>query len=132
MYLITAIKQTTTISINVFNNSTTDYNDNCQTCDTVNLLSKSVIGLQKINKKNKMHFGGRLTSLRSDSYLPKNLFICFNDSPSKIMKNGFYFILKALFFFKIFKFSSTFWAYRKNGLMRKISLISTFMTSQSG
>ena len=108
MYLITAIKQTTTISINVFNNSNTDYNDNCQTCDTVNLLSKSVIGLQKINKKNKMHFGGRLTSLRSDSYLPKNLFICFNDSPSKIMKNGFYFILKALSFSRYLNFCRLF------------------------
>ena len=30
-------------------------------------------------------------------------FICFNDSPSKIMKNAFYFILKALFVLKIFK-----------------------------
>ena len=26
----------------------TYYNDNCQICDTVKLLSKSVIGLQKI------------------------------------------------------------------------------------
>ena len=40
----TAIKQTTAISVNVFNNWNTHYNDNCQTCDTVKLLSKSVIG----------------------------------------------------------------------------------------
>ena len=34
-------------------------------------------------------------------------FICFNDSPSKMMKNAFYFILKkALFIHKIFKFLS--------------------------
>ena len=33
----------------------------------------------------------------------KNSFICFNDSPSKIMKNTFYFILKALFVLEIFK-----------------------------
>ena len=33
-------------------------------------------------------------------------FICFNDSPSKMMKNIFYFILKALFVLKIFKFLS--------------------------
>ena len=37
----------------------------------------------------------------------KNFFlICFNDSPSKMMKNAFYFILKALFVLKIFKFLS--------------------------
>ena len=34
----------------------------------------------------------------------KNLFICFNDNPSKMMKNAFYFILKALCVLKIFKF----------------------------
>ena len=32
--------------------------------------------------------------------------ICFNDSPSKMMKNAFYFILKALFVLKIFRFLS--------------------------
>ena len=32
--------------------------------------------------------------------------ICFNNSPSKIMKNAFYFILKALFVLKIFKLLS--------------------------
>ena len=36
----------------------------------------------------------------------KVFFICFNDSPSKMMKNAFYFILKALFLLKIFKFLS--------------------------
>ena len=36
----------------------------------------------------------------------KNYFICFNDSPSKMMKNVFYFNLKALFILKIFKFLS--------------------------
>ena len=62
--------------------------------------------------------------LKLDSYLPKIfIIICFNDSPSKIMKNAFYFILKALFVLKIF---------RKNDLIRKIRLISKFMTSQPG
>ena len=36
----------------------------------------------------------------------KNCFICFNESPLKMMKNAFYFILKALFILKIFKFLS--------------------------
>ena len=39
---------------------------------------------------------------------PSNKFIsvCFNESPLKMMKNAFYFILKALFVLKIFKFLS--------------------------
>ena len=36
----------------------------------------------------------------------KNCFICFNDGRSKMMKNAFYFILKALSVLKIFKFLS--------------------------
>ena len=45
--------------------------------------------------------------LKSDSHLPKKIyFICFNDSPSKVMKNAFYFILKALFVLKILKLLS--------------------------
>ena len=43
---------------------------------------------------------------KSGSHLPGFLFIFFNDCPSKMMKNGFYFILKALFILKIFKFLS--------------------------
>ena len=38
----------------------------------------------------------------------KNHFICFNKSPLKMMKNAFYFIFKALFVLKIFKFLSWF------------------------
>ena len=46
-------------------------------------------------------------NLKSDSHLPKKtLFICFNDGPSKMMKNAFYFILKALSVLKLFKFLS--------------------------
>ena len=40
----------------------------------------------------------------------KKFFIFFNASPSKMMKNAFYFILKFLFDF----FVLTFWACRKN------------------
>ena len=43
--------------------------------------------------------------LKSDSHLQKKC-ICFNDNPSKMMKNVFYFILKALFVLNIFKFLS--------------------------
>ena len=44
------------------------------------------------------------------------------ESPLKMMKNGFYFTLEAVFVLKIFKY--------KNGLIRKIRLILTLMTSQ--
>ena len=41
--------------------------------------------------------------LKSDSHFPKKiLFICFGESPLKMMKNVFYVILKALFVLKIF------------------------------
>ena len=39
-------------------------------------------------------------------HLPKKNLTCFNDTPSKKMKNAFHFILKALFILKIFKFLS--------------------------
>ena len=45
--------------------------------------------------------------LKSDFHLPQKFcFIYFHDSPSKMIKNAFYFILKALFVFNIFKFLS--------------------------
>ena len=41
--------------------------------------------------------------LKSDSRLSKKIcFICFNECPLKMMKNAFYFMLKALFVLKIF------------------------------
>ena len=48
-----------------------------------------------------------LKLLKSDSHFPREfLFIFFNESPLKIMKNAFYFILKALFVLRIFRFLS--------------------------
>ena len=48
-------------------------------------------------------------SLKSDSHLPKKIFfIYFNERPLKMMKNAFYFMLKALFVLKIFKIQSCF------------------------
>ena len=59
-------------------------------------ISSGVVGVM-----NSSAFG----FLKSDSHLPKKfLFICLNESPLKLMKNAFYFILKALFVLKIFKF----------------------------
>ena len=48
------------------------------------------------------------------------------------MKNAFYFTLKALFVLKIFKFLAWLFGHVKNGLIRKIRLISKLMTSQPG
>ena len=68
--------------------------------------------------------------LKSNSHLPKKIFICFNESPLITMKNVFCFTLKAFFVLKIFRFFSRLWSYRKSGLIRKIKSISKFMTSQ--
>ena len=58
--------------------------------------------------------------LKSDSHLLKKFcVICFIENPLKIMKNAIYFILKALFVFKISKF-----------LSRKIRLTSEFVMSR--
>ena len=53
-HVTAAVKQTMTISIYAFNND--------KFLDSVKLLSKSVIGLQKINKRNKKRFGSRPAS----------------------------------------------------------------------
>ena len=55
----------------------------------------------------------------------KVCFICSNESPFNIMKNGFYFMLKAFFFLKIIKFlSETFFVMEENDLVRKLRLVS--------
>ena len=46
-------------------------------------------------------------ALKVGPHLPKkNFFIWFNDNPSEMMKNAFYFILKALFVLMVFKLLS--------------------------
>ena len=70
---------------------------------------------------------------KSSSHLPKKkCFIYFNGVPLKLMKNTFYFILKALFVLKIFKLVLTFQSLEIISLIRNIRLISKFMKSQSG
>ena len=60
------------------------------------------------------------TGLKSDSYLPKNCFICFNESPSKLMKNVFHFILKALLVLKILLLSLIFIRVKKTAWINEI------------
>ena len=49
-----------------------------------------------------------------------------------MMKNAFYFTLKPLFILKIFRFFLNFLVMYKNGLIRKIWLLSKYMMSQPG
>ena len=55
-----------------------------------------------------------------------------NESSLKMMKNAFYFTVKALFVLKIFKFVFDFLVMYKNGLIGKMRLILKFMMSQPG
>ena len=50
----------------------------------------------------------------------------------KMMKNVFYYTSKDFFVLKIFKFCVDFLIMYQNGLIRKVGLISNFMTSQPG
>ena len=54
------------------------------------------------------------------------------ESPLKMMKSVFYFTSKALSVLKIFKFLSSYLVMYQNGLIKKIRLISNFMTLQPG
>ena len=53
------------------------------------------------------------------------------ENPLKMMKNAFYFTLKALFVLKVFKFLFRLSGHAENTLIREITLISKFM-SQPG
>ena len=67
-------------------------------------------------------------SLKLDSHVLKKCFLCFSEIPLKMMKNAFYFILKAPFTFKIFKFLCWLFGHvERTGLIRKTRLISRFM-----
>ena len=72
----------------------------------------------------------------SDSHLSKkNCVICFIESLLKMMKNAFYFILKALFVLKIFKFLSWLFghvgktAWLENKVNFKIHDVTTWLTN---
>ena len=55
------------------------------------------------------------------------------ESPLKMMRNHFHFILKALFVFQIFMFFVlTFWLCKKKKRLEKKVMRRTFMTSRTG
>ena len=67
--------------------------------------------------------------LKSDSHLLLSLYV--DNSPSKVIKNAFYFILKSLSILKIFKFLSWHFGHVwKTTLLNRLSLTSKFMTLQ--
>ena len=49
----------------------------------------------------------------------KVVFLCFNESPLKMMKNVFYFMLKTLFVLEIFQFLSWLFGYAEKQLDKK-------------
>ena len=78
------------------------------------------------------YFLAKMNFLKVGLSPKKNYFVCFEENPLQITKNAFCFTLNALFVLKIFKFLSWFFGQAENWLIRKIRLISKFMTSQPG
>ena len=74
----------------------------------VNVIKMFLIGNCRLRDKIVIDFQYFESSIKVGLLPSKNIyiFICFNDSSSKMMKNVFYFILKALFVLKILKFLS--------------------------
>ena len=66
------------------------------------MVLKRIIEAEKTIKS----FNKEMVNDLKDGLSPSKKFIliCFNESSLKMMKNAFYFILKALFILKIFKF----------------------------
>ena len=62
----------------------------------------------------------------------KTCVICLIESPLKLMKNAFYFILKAYFVLKIYKFLSRLFGHVGKTARLRITITSKFMTSRPG
>ena len=74
-----------------------------------------------------------LPSLKLGSHFPKNLFYLLEWKPFKVHEKCFLLHLKSSFRSQdILVFALTFCSCRKNGLIKKIRIISKFMTSQPG
>ena len=74
-----------------------------------------------------------IMGLKSHSQLPKQFVLILYWKPFQNDEKCFLLHLKNSFRFQgIYVFVTTFWSCRKNGLIRKITLTSKFMTSQPG
>ena len=65
------------------------------------------------------------------TFQKKVIFTCSNENSLKMMKNLFYFMLKAPFVHEIFTFLSWLFGYVENSLIRKLRLISKCTTSKN-
>ena len=79
---------------------------NCEIITKSKLGEEEIFPIYKTFLDNIWEISLNKIFLKSDPHLPKKCVICFIESPLKMMKNAFYFILKALFVLKIFKFLS--------------------------
>ena len=71
------------------------------------LLGSFLNNLTQMILNNKMVRVSIMTAFKVGlSHSKNNCFICFSESPLKMTENAVYFILKALFVLKIFKFLS--------------------------
>ena len=93
---------------------------------------KSINDFVGILKLEKIPPGYRLTSFDIKDTLSGLRQFLATKSPLKTMKNAFYFVLKPLFVLKILRFLSWLFGHVEKHLIRKIRLISKFMTSQPG
>ena len=57
--------------------------------DFMNNYIASLLDKLSNEKKDRMIMGDFNINLKSNSHIPKKFFFCFNDSPSKTMKNPF-------------------------------------------
>ena len=87
---------------------------NVKTCFTHKEL------LDKAIKKNCHEHFGILKNIKFELSSSKKLgFICFNESPLKMMNNAFYFILKAFLFLRDLQFCPDFFGYVGKQLYKK-------------
>ena len=92
-------------------------------------------GMKGLKKETLLIFLIRLTYCLKLPVSPskKNCFVFFDKTLLRLVKNSFYFILKALFFLQIFRFLS--WRFvhvETTAWLERKRLISKFMASQSG
>ena len=101
--------------------------DQIQKCLEAYLESKCVVFPRYFCSKNLLKLKNWIIKV---GLLPsKNVgFICFNESPLKIMKIYFYFTLKAPFVLKVINFWPDFFGHAGKRFDKKLRLISKFMT----
>ena len=119
--------QSTNINVNEITKDIINIAPRCRNHNLATIFIHIIISCTKVSHV-------IILKLKSDSHLPKKIFVfaLMIDSPSKMMKNDFYFILIALFFSRCLNFCLVFLGMQKKWLDQKDKVISKFMTSQPG